>query len=151
MKLLTESELFSAEGIFKIREHYNASYILETCLRGKGDRWTELPFAVFYHRDETNVPEGGSRYFGLRFHREIYMPQSELLITNAISACEPFSAIIADNGDMIYSHNRHDYRTSPDGSVWIDGGRDYLRCRLLPQNRFLTIRIGDGKILEDMR
>ena len=53
---------------------------------------------------------------------------SKLMICNAISAVEhPIWGVVAENGDVIYSRFRHDYRWSPDKSVMIDGGRDYTR------------------------
>ncbi len=50
------------------------------------------------------------------------------MITNAITATETIiTGIKAQNGEIIYSRYRHDYRESKDGSVFIDGGRDYTR------------------------
>jgi hypothetical protein len=50
------------------------------------------------------------------------------MITNAISAFEhPMLGVVADDGEVIVSGYRHDYRRSKDGTVFIDGGRDYTR------------------------
>lgn len=58
------------------------------------------------------------------------------MITNAITATETtITGIKAQNGEIIYSRYRHDYRESADGSVFIDGGRDYTRH-------------GDGELVE---
>jgi hypothetical protein len=51
-----------------------------------------------------------------------------LIISDGISATETFVGIVAENGDIIYSRFRHDYRTSEDKSVSIDGGREYTRA-----------------------
>ena len=100
--------------------------------------------AVFWNRDPANIPEGGSAYFGM-FHR--YEPpdfkKGTLMITNAISAAETeITGIVAQNGDVIYSRYRHDYRGSPDGSVWIDGGRDYVRHGGF--GSLVTLQMNDG-------
>jgi hypothetical protein len=56
-------------------------------------------------------------------------PKSPIVpfIINGLTAIEPFQAVVANNGEVVWSRYRHDYRKSQDGSVWIDGGRDYLR------------------------
>ena len=88
------------------------------------------PMAVFWNEDPANIPAGGSAWFGLYYRPEYPDPEAPmtLVIVNAISATQhPIIGVVADNGDIIYSRYRHDYRGSPDGSVWVDGGRDYLR------------------------
>lgn len=127
MNILTQSELFSPEEIAEIEKHYSAKYICETCLRAFDQNWSLVTVAVFYQADTSKIPEGGSQWFGLYFHTYPDTGRNNLMITNALSALEPFNGVVAENGDVIYSRNRHDYRTSPDGSVWIDGGRDYVR------------------------
>ena len=151
MKILIESELFSPESVAKIEENYNALYVCETCLRGRGGPlgqglagWINQSVAVFWNKDPANIPAGGSAYFGL-YHR--YEPpdfkKGTLMITNAISAVETdITGIKAVNGDIIYSRYRHDYRGSPDGSVWIDGGRDYVRSGNF--GNLVNLRIVDG-------
>ncbi len=129
MKIITQSELFKPEGIAKIEEMKNATFVCDTCLRASGGGWVNDMVAVFANNSPTNIPCGGSRWFGLYFSHSFGDPgvPSRLMITNAISATEPFKGVVAENGDVIYSRYRHDYRVSPDGSVWVDGGRDYLR------------------------
>ena len=57
--------------------------------------------------------------------------------------------VVAANGDVIYSRYRHDYRHSPDGSVWIDGGRDYTRSGVPTGewDAFVTLRIVEDKLI----
>lgn len=129
MNIITKSELFTPVGIAKAEENYNALFVCDTCLKAQGGGWINQAVAVFWNKDPANIPDGGSAYFGL-YHR--YEPpdfkKSSLMITNAISAAENgITGVMAENGDVIYSRYRHDYRGSPDGSVWIDGGRDYTR------------------------
>ena len=129
MNIITTPELFTAEGIAKIEQMKHAKYVCETCLQGRGGGWILGEVAIFWNTDPANIPAGGSPWFGLYFqHDPPDFKQGSLMITNAISAVEtPIVGIVADNGDVIYSHHRHDYRGSPDKSVWIDGGRDYTR------------------------
>jgi hypothetical protein len=50
------------------------------------------------------------------------------MITNAMSAFEhPILGAVADDGEIVVSGYRHDYRRSKDGTVFIDGGRDYTK------------------------
>lgn len=128
-----EPELFLPKGIEHIEHKYSAKYVCETCIGYPANKpgmwnWINWPVAVFYHRNVSLVPEGGSQYLGLYCRRRI--PEEPLIpyVCNAISTTfEPFTGIMADDGEVIYSHYRHDYRYSKDGSVWIDGGRDYVR------------------------
>jgi len=138
MNILTEPELFPPEVVRRMEDHYQALYVCETCLKGGGG-WINSPVAIFYQDDDAMVPEGGSNYFGM------YMRDGHLMICNAISALEPIEGIVAENGDVIYSHYRHDYRVSPDESVWIDGGRDYVRTGGL--FKFVELQIVDDKLV----
>ena len=132
-RVTRESEIWRPDGIALIEKNHKAIYVFESCIgkdTGKQPgmwNWLNWPCAVFYQPDPAMVPEGGSQYFGIyrrRSHEEL---PADIMICNAISCAEPFAGIVADNGDIIYSRYRHDMRTSPDGSVWIDVGRDYSR------------------------
>lgn len=151
MNIITTSERFSAEELVKIEAHYEAKYVCETCLMGKDGGWINQPVSIFYQPDPSKVPEGGSQYFGLFFRSVDFMGgdgPEQLMIVNAISATEhDIDGIVAANGDVIYSHFRHDWRCSPDGSVWIDGGRDYTRSGLHDgDTAFVTLRIIEDKL-----
>jgi hypothetical protein len=154
--VLTESERFSPEQLEKIEAHYEAKYVCETCLKNPGGGWVNSSVSIFYQPDASKVPEGGSQWFGLFFkavdpfdlHEDT---PRQLCIVNAISATEhDIVGIVANNGDVIYSRYRHDYRWSPDGSVMIDGGRDYTRTSTCPIG-MVTLRIIEDKLvlLED--
>ncbi len=103
-------------------KHYNAKYIGDFCISDKNNQWTEQPIQIYYN-ENPKTELGHTHYFGLftdDFHH--------VYITNAISITnEPIIGAIADNGEIIYSRYRHDYQTSQDGTVFIDGGRDYCR------------------------
>lgn len=151
MRILKESEIFSAENIAKIEEMKDAKYVCETCLKGKGGGWINQAVAVFWNKDPANIPPGGSAWFGL--FRKYYPPElveilpPQLMITNAISATEtPITGVVAMNGDVIYSRYRHDYRISPDKTAMVDGGRDYLRTGPFGLGT-VTLEIQDGEIV----
>ncbi len=136
MNILCESERFSPEQLEKIEAHYGAKYVCETCLLAKGGGWINSSVSIFYQTNPDKVPEGGSQWFGLFFKLTNPLDEDsprQLCIVNAISAVgKDIAGIVADNGDVIYSRYRHDCRWSPDGSVMIDGGRDYTRTSAVP-------------------
>ena len=135
-KILNKCATFSEENIAIIEKAYKAKYVFESSIRRDEKlSWSDIPVAIFY--TEKKHPEG-SNYFGI--WRE---PSSAVYIADAISAAnEEIIGVVADNGDVIYSRYRHDFRTSPDGSVWIDGGRDYVRVG--GNNDFVTMKVVDG-------
>ena len=101
--------------------------------------WANFPVAIFY--TEKVHPEG-SNYFGM------YLTEDKtLMITNGIKATEqPFSGVMAKNGDVIYSRYRHDHRTSDDGSVFVDGGRDYFRSGVYAKEQYVSLRVNKDKL-----
>jgi len=138
-KVLTASERFGADTLARIEAKYEAKYVCETCLRDKRGGWVNSSVSIFYQPDASKVPEGGSQWFGLFFTKGL-LDESRLMICNAITAVEEdIIGIVADNGDVIYSRFRHDYRWSPDKSVMIDGGRDYDRHNM--GGPLVTLRI----------
>jgi len=116
MKILTESSSITLSGIKIIENKMNAKYIFESCLKTTSGGWSNAPFAIFYTED---AHPQGSNYFG------IYVDiDGKTMITNAISATEPFQGAAIDD-EIIYSRYRHDFREHR--GVFIDGGRDYIR------------------------
>lgn len=139
MNINKESEIFKPSGIAKIEELKDATFVCETCVRmntGNPDApWSNQAVAVFYNKEAH--PDSGSHYFGLYVNLE-----DKTMITNAQSAVDtPIQGIIADDGEIIYSRYRHDFRRSKDGSVFVDGGRDYMHSSLLRDDRHVTLRI----------
>lgn len=149
MRILNESEIFSAENIAKIEEMKTAKYVCETCLKGKGGGWVNQAVAIFWNKDPANIPPGGSAWFGLFYHMGTppdFKP-GHLMVTNAISATEtPITGVVAMNSDVIYSRYRHDYRVSPDETAMVDGGRDYLRTGPIGLGT-VTLEIQDGELV----
>ena len=147
MNILAESERFTVEDLEKIEAHYEAKYVCESCVQNTKGGWANKAVSIFYQPDPAKVPKGGSQWFGLFFRQEFPDMESpaQLFIVNAISAVKnDIVGVVADNGDVIYSRYRHDYRHSPDKSVWIDGGRDYTRHG--GKGEFVTLRIVEDKL-----
>ena len=123
MKLII-NKLFSDESIKKIEETHNAKYVLDTCL-SNSDQNSDILCAVFY--SEEKHPEG-SHFFALYFKRDFVGDKPRLMITNgAFILDQKIRGILAKNEDVIYSKHRHDFVTSPDGSISVDGGQQYQR------------------------
>ena len=141
MYINTEPENFSLELIQKIEEKYKAKYICETSIMYNDRNWSENPSAIFY--TETPHPEG-SNYFAISVGSDGYYIISDAL--PSIKKMEPIAAVRSGD-EVIYSRYRHDYRTTKDGKVSIDGGRDYVRvcgeefnsCMLKFENDTLVI------------
>ena len=128
------------DSIVKIKEvedKYNAKYVGQMALRTIGGGWSEdVPGEIFWQ--ETPPQEGYSNYFAL------FKRGGSLYITSGASAVEGvIDGTVADDGEIIYSRYRHDMRHSRDGSVWIDGGRDYTRSGT--SGHFVRLKVINGE------
>jgi hypothetical protein len=127
-----EPVLFSKEQVKKIELVRNAKYVCTT-------EHENICVEVFYGSKPHHV--SGSRYFGL--YRTSFT--DELMITSgAFIEDQKIAAIVSDNGEIIYSRYRHDYVKSSDGTVFIDGGRAYTKCSMVPPERRVTLIVRDG-------
>lgn len=130
--------LLGEKGIKHFEVKYNATYISDLCLKTRDGNWAESPAAIFYQ--PTPPQPGYSHYFG------VFLKGNQAYITSGDSAVsEPISAIVADNGEILFSRFRHDFRQSTDGSVFIDGGRDYTKCN--NPSKLITLQIVDGQFI----
>jgi hypothetical protein len=129
------SEMFTPKQIEIIEQKYNGKYIFDSCIKNKHGDWLNFPVAIFYN--PVKHPEG-SNYFGI--YRNSY---EDIMICDGISATEEFNGLEID-GIVIYSHFRHDFREF--SGVFIDGGRDYLRCGGERINEARLVKI---KVIED--
>lgn len=112
---------FMKEGIKKIEETYGGKYVGYFCILQPSGNWSQMPIDVFY-QPNPDLSKGHSHYFG------VFMQNGKVCITNAISVTEQnILGIVAQDGEVVVSRYRHDFRRSRDGSVFIDGGRDYTR------------------------
>lgn len=131
-----KTSFLGAALIDKIKQRYPGKYIADLCIKDKYGNWLNQPAAVFY---QENPPHGYSNYFAI-----LHNPMGSLVITSGDSAVEgEIVAAIAENGQPIISAYRHDYKLSDDGSVFIDGGRDYVRSNT--QN-LVTLRVVQDKL-----
>lgn len=132
-------EKFSFLGqalIDKIKQRYPGRYIADLCIKDKHGNWLNQPAAIFY---QENPPSGYSNYYAI-----MHNPMGSLVITSGASAVESeITAAIAENGQPIVSAYRHDYKLSDDGSVFIDGGRDYVRTNT---THLVQLKINEDKL-----
>lgn len=132
MKLCNEPTIFADDDIVKICKHYNANFVVDTEKDG-------ISCAIFY--GDKPHPESNSRYFAL-YHEPIY---GKLMITSGHWVeDQEFVGVVAENGDVIFSRHRHDYRKSEDGSVFVDGGRSYLRTNV--DVKTIPLHVIDGTL-----
>jgi hypothetical protein len=134
MAIQNDPVLFSKEQISKIEDLRKAKYV---CASEHKDMCVE----VFYGDDAH--PVSGSRYFALYKTTRT----NELMITDgSFIEDQEINAVIADNGDIVYSRYRHDYRKSNDNSVWIDGGRAYTRSGLYSKDKQCMLEVRNGSL-----
>ncbi len=126
--------------IAKVEDKYKAKWVGQFPLKTRDDGWSESPADVYY---QTEPPiKGYSNYFGL-----LYQQGSLYIVDASIISIKKFVAIAADDGEIIYSRYRHDYRTSSDKSVFIDGGFDYTRSTYGIST--LTLSVVDGEFYSE--
>lgn len=126
--------------IAKIEEKYNAKFVGQLCLRTKDGGWQSDDCCDIYYQEIPPV-KGYSKYFAL------VIQGGAAYITGGATAVEGVIAgIVANDGEIIYSRYRHDYRTSTDGTAVIDGGRDYVKCST--GGKTIAMKIIDGEFYE---
>lgn len=126
--------------IEKVEEKYNAKWVGQLALKDRNGQWTGDSCGDVYYQ-ETPPVVGYSHYFAL------VIQDGTLYITSGAEAVEgTINAVEADDGTILYSRYRHDYRVSEDGSVFIDGGRDYVRGGM--HGRYFQMKIIDGEFYE---
>ncbi len=125
--------------IAKVEAKYNAKFVGQFCLKDKHGNWVNNPADVYWQA--TPPQPGYSNYFAL------IVQGGTLYITSAAIVPETIiSAIQAVDGEIIYSRYRHDYRGSKDGTVFIDGGRDYTKIG--SRGRLIELKVIDGEFYE---
>jgi hypothetical protein len=137
-----EECIIGEKGIAHFEAKYNATYVSDLCLKTTPDTWAEEPAAIFY---QPNPQPGHSDYFG------VLVKGTQTYITSGDSAVSQIiSGIVSDEGEIIYSRYRHDFRTSKDKSVYIDGGRDYTKNNNPDKLISLIIVDGEMKVLGEL-
>lgn len=112
-----------------------ATFVGMLPLKTTAGQWDEQAVAIFWNENPPNPDY--SKYFAL-FSRagKVYIADGSSAVSGTITG------IVAEDGEIIYSICRHDYRWSKDGSVMIDGGRDYTKCN--NPDRLIEMKIVDG-------
>lgn len=134
--------------IKKCEEYFKAKYIGDFQVKNYNDEWSSMPVAVFYCA-KPDISKNHKHYIGLFLPIITTDPVQlgPLSVTDATSAVkEPFIGIQADNGEIVISCYTHDYRTSTDGSVNIDGGREYTKCN--NTERLIKIQLIKNKFVK---
>ena len=124
----------------KVEKKYNVKFVCETPIRYKNS-WRDYSSLIFYGEKH---PEG-SNYMALSVTFDIDGNFDDIVITDGISATEGEFTGLIDGDEVYYSRFRHDYRMTPSGE-FIDGGRDYTRTSVINPDRFVTMKIIDGKL-----
>jgi hypothetical protein len=133
-----KGHFFSERNIKRAEEHYQAKFV-DTFDLGYG------PVDVFYNPNP-DVSKGHSHYFALR------QIVGNILISNGSKVLElPLIGLRADDGEIMFSRHRHDYRTSQDGTVSVDGGVDYFRTSIHNDSSGIPFneRLVKLKVVED--
>jgi hypothetical protein len=125
-------------NIDKVNEIYGSTFVGYFPTKTKSG-WG-YPAAVFY-QPNPKTELGHSNYFGL--YVDDYNPA---VIFNADYITKGWEGVKADNGELVWSEHRHDYHESKDGSVWVDGGFDYIRTGT--PERIVKLNVKDGVVYE---
>ncbi len=100
-------------------DSYGGEFVCETCVKERGG-WHNAPAFIFYQA--TPAKPEYSNYYAI-----LYSNRGWVITDGAEAVSEIFTAVEADDGEIVYSRWRHDMRYSKDQSTWIDGGRDYAQ------------------------
>ncbi|MCK9369758.1 hypothetical protein M0R04_07630 [Candidatus Dojkabacteria bacterium] len=135
-----EYKSYQPINIKKTEDHYGSKFIGDFCIRSL-QSWTETPAAVFY-QPNPNLELGHTHYFGL-----FVADSRKVIIVNAESAfVDPIIGVVADDGEIIFSRYRHDFVWSGDRSVYIDGGRDYVKTNVLDDAKIVKLIINEDHL-----
>lgn len=126
--------------IDKVEEKYKAKFVGQLALKTQSGGWSSDTCGDVYYQ-VTPPHDGWSNYFAL------IVRGKAIYITSGASAVDGLlTAVIADDGEIVYSRYRHDFRRSTDNSVFIDGGRDYVKGSITGQ--YVNLKIIDGEFYQ---
>lgn len=133
-------------NISEIEKQYKVEYIGDFSIKDKHGVYTTKPISIFY-QENPKTELGHSNYMGLYCtykYVDHEITTDKLFICDGKSAFEePLTGVIADNGQIIISCYTHDYVISDDDSVFVDGGRDYLKTNI--DAKIVKIKINKNK------
>jgi hypothetical protein len=126
------------EGVEKIEKLRNCRFVCEWNVVQDGKIHHD-PMLIFWN--DTAHPQG-SNWMALFYYNDWF-------VRDGITASQlPIECVVSNDKQVLFSKSRHDFRSSNDGSVIVDGGRDYtrvlgnVRCErvwLVPQQGELKI------------
>jgi len=125
---------FEEEVVDQVENNYNCRFVSEWYINKKG--------MIMLFWNDVAHPQG-SNWMGVYGHGD------QLYVCDGIAATHfPINCMVSNSKQVLFSKSRHDFRSSHDGSVTVDGGREYLRVLgavrnesvwLVPQNGELKI------------
>ena len=131
MNIIRTKEVLNGNGISVMEKSYDAKWVMDTEYDGR---------LVSLYRSKKRHPVSKSKYF-LLYHSD----EGVMLTGPHDVQKQKIQAVMAANGDLIYSVYRHHYHMSPDGSVFIDGGREYTRTNM--DAVLYTLEVKKGKLV----
>lgn len=133
----------SEENIKKIEQSRNCHYVCEWYTNTSDGKKVMDVAAIFW----TDTPHPrGSNWLGL------YRANGDWMVKDGITASQiPIRCVVSNDKQLVFSKGRHDFRGTKDGSVAIDGGRDYTRVlgNIRCENKWLVPYQGELKIIPD--
>jgi len=128
------------KSIDKIEELYNCRYVCEWNTTDSSGRISTYPMLIFWNDVAHPLGSNWMALFKDGGHNGWF-------VRDGIAASRvPILAGVSNNGQAMFSKNRHDYRQSHDGSITLDGGRDYTRIIGTPPKRWVWLLPQDGEI-----
>jgi hypothetical protein len=125
-------------SIQRIERMYNCRYVTEWNLLDIKGNPQSYPYLVFWN--DQSHPEG-SNWMGM------YKHQNDYYVCDAITASQhPIECMVSNDKQVLFSKYRHDFRTSKDSSVTVDGGREYTRVLGAVRNESVWLVPRDGKL-----
>ena len=117
-----------------IEQHYNAQFVLETCINSKLDgtgAWVNNPYLIFY--TPIAHPQG-SNWMAIGYEPSQITRDTKLIIRDGQSVYNAdqikptlICAYNSETNQYFTSTHRHDHHTLDTNNNYIDGGRDYIR------------------------
>lgn len=121
-----------------IEDKFNALYVGEFPALAQPGWYTSVPCRVFFSKTP-DYTKGHKDYFGILSDNEGIRIFSMQWIKD-----KEIIGVVADDGEVIISRYRHDFKYSTDGSVCIDGGFDY--CHTNRADRLIRLKFNKSKL-----
>lgn len=123
--------------IIHIEEKYNCRYVAEWSLLDSKNNPRSEPSLIFW--GDVAHPQG-SNWMAVFNHNGFY-------VCDGITASQyPIECMVSNDKQVLFSKYRHDFRSSADGSVTVDGGRDYTRVLGAVRNERVWLVPRNGKL-----